>query len=98
MAKSHSRRVAAQPAKIKTSVTLSPEAFLRLGAAVVKEGMSQSELVEWMIDRLLSGYTVRVVGERIGRAADRERRAASSREEDRPGDDGGINSPALSAA
>jgi hypothetical protein len=69
MAKSPSRRGAVAPARVKTSVTISPESFQRLGAACIKEGWTQSEVVEWMIGRLLSGYCVQVRGDRIGHPA-----------------------------
>jgi hypothetical protein len=62
MAKSISRKVVSAPARVKTAVCLSPEAFKRLGAACISEGMTQSELVELMISRLLSGYVISVRG------------------------------------
>lgn len=65
MAKSISRAVAQKPARVKTAVCLTPEAFKKLGAACIQEGMTQSELVELMITRLLSGYVISVRGQGI---------------------------------
>jgi hypothetical protein len=62
MAKSTGRKVVSAPARVKTAVCLSPEAFKRLGAACISEDMTQSELVELMINRLLSGYVISVRG------------------------------------
>ena len=69
MAKSISRKVVSAPARVKTAVCLSPEAFKKLGAACISEGMTQSDLVELMINRLLSGYVISVRGERISAAS-----------------------------
>jgi hypothetical protein len=69
MAKSISRKVVSAPARVKTAVCLSPEAFKKLGAACISEGMTQSDLVELMITRLLSGYVIQVRGERISAAS-----------------------------
>jgi hypothetical protein len=66
MAKSSSRKVVSAPARIKTAVSLTPESFKRLGAACIQEGMTPSELVELMINRLLSGYVIQVRGPGIG--------------------------------
>lgn len=63
MAKSISRSVTQKPARVKTAVVISPEAFQRLGAACLKEGMTQSEIVEMLINRSLSGYVVSVRGQ-----------------------------------
>jgi hypothetical protein len=71
VAKSHSRRVAVAPARIKTAVRISPEAFRRLGAACIAENMTHSEVVEFLINRDLSGYVVSVRGERIRHSEDR---------------------------
>jgi hypothetical protein len=65
MAKSNSRAVTVKPSRVKTAVCLSPEAFKRLGAACIQEGMTQSELVELMISRMLSGYVISVRGQGI---------------------------------
>jgi hypothetical protein len=65
MAKSLSRTVATKPSRVKTAVVISPEAFRRLGAACLAENLTQSELVELLINRSLSGYVVSVRGERI---------------------------------
>ena len=65
MAKANSRPVAASPARVKTAVTISAEAYRRLRAACAAEGLEQGELIELMINRLLSGYVVSVRGERI---------------------------------
>jgi hypothetical protein len=63
MSKSNSRSVAAKPSRIKTAVVISPEAFRRLGAACLAENLSQSEIVEALINRALSGYVVSVRGQ-----------------------------------
>jgi hypothetical protein len=65
MPKSLSRTVATKPSRVKTAVVISPEAFRRLGAACLAENLTQSELVELLINRSLSGYVVSVRGERI---------------------------------
>jgi hypothetical protein len=62
MAKSLSRTVATKPSRVKTAVVISPEAFRRLGAACLAENLTQSELVELLINRSLSGYVVSVRG------------------------------------
>jgi hypothetical protein len=58
MAKQQNGKVAAAPAKIKASFSLSPKAFKRLGAACVYLDMSQSELAEKLINDSLAGYRV----------------------------------------
>lgn len=63
MARSISRAVATKPSRVKTAVVISPEAFRRLGAACLAENMTQSELVEALINRSLSGYVVSVRGQ-----------------------------------
>jgi hypothetical protein len=65
MAKSSSRRVGPSAVKVKTAVVLSPECFKRLGAACLAESLSQSELVELLINRACSGYIVQVRGSRV---------------------------------
>jgi hypothetical protein len=62
MAKSTGRTVATKPSRVKTAVVISPEAFRRLGAACLAENLSQSEIVEVLINRALSGYVVSVRG------------------------------------
>jgi hypothetical protein len=69
MARSINRTVATKPSRVKTAVVISPEAFRRLGAACLAESMTQSEIVEMLINRSLSGYVVSVRGERIGSGA-----------------------------
>jgi len=69
MAKSISRKVVSAPARVKTAVVISPEAFKRLGACCISENMTQSEVVELLINRSLSGYVVSVRGERFGSVA-----------------------------
>ncbi len=81
MARASSRAVASKPARVKTAVMLSPESFQRLGAACLKEGLTQSEIVEALISRNLSGYVVSVRG--AGFSLDRANPAATN---DRPGD------------
>lgn len=66
MGKSTSKRLATSPGRIKTAVYLSPTAYQRLGAASVAEIKTQSEVVELLINRHLSGYVLSVRGERIG--------------------------------
>jgi hypothetical protein len=63
MAKSNSRGAATKPVRVKTAVVISPEAFQRLGAACLKENLTQSEIVEALINRALSGYVVSVRGQ-----------------------------------
>jgi hypothetical protein len=75
MAKSTSRALAAKPARVKTAVAISPEAFRRLGACCLSENMTQSEVVEMLIKRSLSGYVVSVRGERINPVASIDRQA-----------------------
>jgi hypothetical protein len=69
MAKSNGRKAVSAPARVKTAVVISPEAFRRLGAACLSENMTQSEVVELLINRSLSGYVVSVRGERINPGA-----------------------------
>jgi hypothetical protein len=69
MARSSSRAASTKPSRVKTAVVISPEAFRRLGAACLAESMTQSEIVEMLINRTLSGYVVSVRGERIGSVA-----------------------------
>jgi hypothetical protein len=84
MAKSTSRKVAASPARVKTAVTISAEAYRRLRAACAAEGLEQGELIELMINRLLSGYVVSIRGERIVPVESKER-ADGEGEAKRPG-------------
>jgi hypothetical protein len=90
MAKSIGRKVSSAPARVKTAVCLSPEAFKRLGAACIQEGMTQSELVELMISRMLSGYVISVRGQGI--------HSSPVVPIDRPGDAPGVNLAAPTAA
>jgi hypothetical protein len=69
MAKSKSRVAVSAPARVKTAVVISPEAFKRLGACCISENLTQSEVVEMLINRSLSGYVVSVRGERFGSVA-----------------------------
>ncbi len=75
MAKSTSRVAASKPIRVKTAVIISPEAFRRLGACCLSENMTQSEVVEMLINRSLSGYVVSVRGERINPVAPIDRQA-----------------------
>jgi hypothetical protein len=61
-AKSISRKAVSAPARVKTAVVISAEAFRRLGACCISENMTQSEVVELLINRSLSGYVVSVRG------------------------------------
>jgi hypothetical protein len=88
--KSSSRQSVPAPGRIKTAVCLSPEAFRRLGAACVSEHMSQSQLVELMINRLLSGYVISVRGPGV--------HASPVGSIDRPGDAADVNLAGASAA
>jgi len=54
-----------------------------MGAACIKEGMTQSEVVELLINRSLSGYVVSVRGERIRESADRQDRVIPAGDDDR---------------
>lgn len=76
MAKSSNRAIAE---KIKTAVVLSPLAIKRLGAACVAESLTQSELVEWLINDRLKDYSVQLppIGQRI-EVASRGRKRSSS--------------------
>jgi hypothetical protein len=65
MAKSTSRRAVQSAIKVKTAVTLTPECFKRLGACCLSEGLSQSEVVERLINERLAGYIVAVRGSRL---------------------------------
>ena len=68
MRKSTSRQVASaavKPARVKTAVCISPEAFQRIGACCIKEGMTQSEVIEFLVNQSLSGYVVSVRGDRL---------------------------------
>jgi hypothetical protein len=68
MRKSTTRQVtasSAKPARVKTAVCISPEAFQRIGACCIKEGMTQSEVFEFLVNRHLSGYVVSVRGDRL---------------------------------
>ena len=93
MAKSNSRSVAAKPAKIKTAVVISPEAFQRLGAACLKENLSQSEIVEALINRALSGYVVSVRGPGFHAG-----QASSPASNDRPSEAPDVNLTGAAAA
>ena len=68
-----SRQTSGSTVPIKTAVNLSPEAYYRLRACCVRETMTQSEVVELLVNRHLSGYVVQVRGERIitGESKDR---------------------------
>ncbi len=65
MARTTGRKVAAAPSRVKTAVTISAEAYRRLRAACAAEGLEQGEMIELLINRLLSGYVVSVRGERV---------------------------------
>ena len=73
MAKTTGRPVSSSPSRVKTAVTISSEAYRRLRAACVAEGLEQGELIELMINRLLSGYVVSVRGERFVVAEGKDR-------------------------
>ena len=78
MAKTTGRPVSASPSRVKTAVTISSEAYRRLRAACVAEGLEQGELIELMINRLLSGYVVSVRGERFVVAEGKDRAEAEA--------------------
>ncbi len=65
MAKSTSRKIVQAPARVKTAVVITPEAFKRLGACCLSENMTQSEVVEMLINRHLSGYVLSIRGDRL---------------------------------
>ncbi len=73
MAKSSSRAVSQKPIRVKTAVVISPEAFRRLGACCLSENMTQSEVVEMLINRALSGYVVSVRGSGLNPVASIDR-------------------------
>ena len=73
MAKSNSRTVASKPARVKTAVLLTPEAFRRLGECCLSESMTQSDVIERLINRSLAGYVLQVRGERINPVASIDR-------------------------
>lgn len=98
MAKSPSRQVTAATPKIKTSVTLSARAFRRLSACVAREGLSQSEVVELLINDHLAGYTIQVAGKRIGAARGRSDESASVESNDRLAATGEVSDPGATAA
>ena len=77
MAKSNSRAVAE---KTKTAVVLSPIAIKRLGAACVAESLTQSEIVEWLINDRLKDYAVTLpaAANRIDVASRGKRRRVSA--------------------
>jgi hypothetical protein len=65
MSRSSTRQVATastKPARVKTAVCISPDAFRRIGACCIKENMTQSEVIEFLVDKHLSGYSVSVRG------------------------------------
>lgn len=68
MARPTSRQVATKTARVKTAVSISPKAFKCLGAACLAEDMTQSELVEQLISRHLSGYFVANRGTKFNQA------------------------------
>ena len=88
MAKPTARKVAAPPARVKTAVTISAEAYRRLRTACAAEGLEQGELVEILINRHLAGYVVQVRGERV----------VAGDGKDRPELDGQISRTSSSAA
>jgi hypothetical protein len=51
-----------KPARIKTAVYLSPESYKCLGAYCLKEDETQSDIIERLIKKSLSGYYVGVRG------------------------------------
>jgi hypothetical protein len=93
VAKPTSRIVASKPARVKTAVVISPEAFRRLGAACLAENMTQSDIVEMLINRSLSGYVVSVRGQ--GLHANPAGPVATN---DRPGEAPEVNLAAPAAA
>ena len=102
MAKSRTRQVAAastKPARVKTAVCISPEAFQRVGACCLQEGMTQSELFEFLIDKHLSGYYVSVRnGSRIKDPVSQAAPTIPAMTEDRSAIAGNVNEMAASAA
>jgi hypothetical protein len=93
VAKPISRSVATKPSRVKTAVVISPEAFRRLGAACLAENMTQSEIVEMLINRSLSGYVVSVRGQGLHSSP-----AVPGALNDRPSDAPDVNLTAASAA
>ena len=62
MSRSSTRQVASstKPIRVKTAVCISPKAFERIGACCLKEGLTQSELIELLVNQHLRGYYVAV--------------------------------------
>jgi hypothetical protein len=65
MAKSTPRRPVVSTTRVRTTVYLSPIANQRLGLAAVAETKTQSDVVELLINRHLSGYVLSIRGERL---------------------------------
>lgn len=71
MAKSSSPKVASsaekpRAKKTKTAVSLTDDAIKRLGAACTVHQLDQSDIVEWLINKNLSGYVISVRGPKLG--------------------------------
>ena len=110
VSRSKTRVATTEPGKVKTSVTISHEAFMRLGAACLSLGVDQGELVESMIHQNLSCYVVQVRGEgfdigkaRPGRASQENLAGPAGRTgavntTDRPDPAAELSSPAVEAA
>lgn len=60
VAKPKSRKKAEAPTRVKTAVVISTESFQRLRACSIKENMDQSEIIELLIGKWLSSYSVSV--------------------------------------
>lgn len=78
------RQTSVSAVPIKTAVNLSPEAYYRLRACCVRENMTQSDVVELLVNRHLSGYVVQVRGARIN-AGELKDRVDGEGEAIRPG-------------
>ncbi len=89
MRKSSARQVAAaaKPPRVKTAVCISPEAYSRIGACCIKEGMTQSEVVEYLVNESLSGYVVSVRGNRLRDHTSQATAALPAVDDDRLTDD-----------
>lgn len=99
VAKPKTRIKADSAARIKTAVCISPEAFKKLGACTIEEGMTQSEVIEFLIMRTLGPYYVTVQGGHgIHDLAGRLSGANPVTNEDRLENDGHVNLNASEAA
>lgn len=67
---------AIEPERRRKTLVLGADEIQRLGAAAVREGCDESEIVGMLIRTHLSGYVIQVRGDRIVLDKDRQRGAA----------------------